>query len=264
LTDLRRFAAVVLGVFVLAGGLAGCTAQTVTDRSAANGSPSERTGEPSKNRSRYAPPTIEPKRLGEFVDRLEDHLSWCRAGIDDEPQAISCTDWQNIEIPASVCGVEGDVQLHNGRATLASSRYPEYPKVGISVSVSAYDDGVVYGDLDGDGMDEAGVSAWCDNRGGTAGGQLGQEWIIFTGYKPVRAIGSVTPQHGSEPNHIPYIGRDPIIGQGRIVALESFYGDHDGTCCPTGEAITTWTYEGGRLAVLETRVLRQPDSTPPS
>lgn len=94
------------------------------------------------------------------------------AGSDD----IHCTDWKSVQIPASVCGVDGTVHLSEGRASVKSSRWPEYELVDVRVFVEdEFGSLVSYGDIDGDDKPEAAVSTWCNNRGGTAGGQLAQE-----------------------------------------------------------------------------------------
>lgn len=212
---------------------------------------------------------VDPQAREEALAQLEDHQTTCDFASEEEDvrgrewYGIECVDWKNIKVPGSACGVDHDVQLVNGEATVHSPRFADYDLVGFSLDVHAYDDGVVYGDLDNDGFDEAAVSVWCDNRGGTAAGQLGQEWVIFTDARQPRVVGSIAPQHGSDTGyHIPYIGRPIFMAPGRVVALESFYGKNDMTCCPTGQAITTWSYSNGKLAVEETAILNEPRTEP--
>jgi hypothetical protein len=214
---------------------------------------------------------VDPQARNEALSALEEHQTTCDySGTEPDPEGsvdvrgmqwygISCVDWKNIKVPGSACGIDHDVQLRNGRAEVPSPSFPDYDLVGISVSVTAYDNGVVYGDLDNDGFDEAAVSVWCDNRGGTAAGQLGQEWVIFTDARTPRVLGSVSPQHGRDSYfHVPYIGRSIFMAPGLIVAQESFYGNNDATCCPSGVAITTWSYSNGKLEVKESVVVDEP------
>ena len=52
----------------------------------------------------------------------------------------------------------------------------------------------MFGDLDGDGRDEAALSVVCANGGGTAGGQLAFSAVIFKAVgRSFRVIGIVTP-----------------------------------------------------------------------
>ncbi len=176
---------------------------------------------------------------------------------DHPPGSLQCIDWQNHAIPGSVCGVETDVRLTNGEASVRSKRHPEYESVGLSAN-----DSVVYGDLDGDGKEEAAIGTWCDNKGGTAAGQLGQEWVIFTRRGEVRSIGSVRPFQPRDDVHISY-STQLLIAPGRIISLDYFYGDHDSTCCPSGQALSTWRYADGKLTLAEREILSKPNQFPP-
>ncbi len=225
---------------------------------------------------------VDPSIRDEVLFGLEDHKSWCDFSTEDESDpegsvdprgrqsgGISCVDWKNIAVPGTVCGVEREVPLKDGEATVLSTKYrgaglePPLDAVRISVSVTGYDGGVVYGDLDNDGFDEAAVSVWCDNRGGTAAGQIGQEWVIFTDASKPRVIASISPVHGKDSDfHISYFGSSIFMAPGLVVAEELWYGEFDATCCPTGRAIITWSFANGKLSLRDTRVVSEPSQEP--
>jgi hypothetical protein len=95
-------------------------------------------------------------------------------------------DWENASVPAAICGGEGAIRLHEGVALVSSRRWTDdwrgnaTTEVPGQVEVWSYGD-EVYGDIDGDGRDEAVVPLWCTNGGGTGGGQLGQGLAIMSG-----------------------------------------------------------------------------------
>jgi hypothetical protein len=194
----------------------------------------------------------QPSAKAAETPAVSDRDRYC-ADSDD----IQCTDWKSVEIPASVCGVDGTVHLSEGRASVKSPRWPEYELVDVRVFVEdEFGSLVSYGDIDGDDNPEAAVSTWCNNRSGTAGGQLAQERVIFTrSGDDVRALGSVTPQQPI-PDDVrsSYIG-GVLLAPGRIVAVEAFYGNNDATCCPSGTAMTTWSFRDGRLLPGQAEVL---------
>ena len=159
-------------------------------------------------------------------------------------------------MPAHVCGVDEEVQLHDGNARVRSARWPEYSVVGVSAGPWE-GDGLEFGDLTGDGTDEAAVTAWCTNTGGTAGGQLAHEYIIFTSDNgSIRPLGFVTPRPSTK-YHVSYIG-SISIEIGRVSATELFYGPADATCCPSGRRRTTWIFERGELIRGRSHVSRTP------
>jgi hypothetical protein len=116
----------------------------------------------------------------------------------------------------------------------------------------------VYGDLDGDGQDEAALVVGCSNGGGTADGFLAYAQVVFTaGKKSPRAIAVVTPQQRHAPNVLPTLLR-VVIRRSQVIAREAWYGENDGTCCPSGRSTTTWRYTNGRLRAVRTVVERRP------
>jgi hypothetical protein len=116
----------------------------------------------------------------------------------------------------------------------------------------------VYGDVDGDGHDEALVPLWCNNNGGTADGALLYSLAVFTGRAgSVQPIGLITPRQ-QPPDELPTLLLVSRVSPGQIVIDETWYGPKDGTCCPSGTATTTWTYTSGQLEVATSTVTAQP------
>jgi hypothetical protein len=126
------------------------------------------------------------------------------------------------------------------------------------VTVNAGWNPVVYGDLDGDGRDEAALVVDCSNGGGTADGVLAYAQVIFTAAgKSLRVVDVLTPQQPSRSNRLPTLLTVEIV-RGKVVAREAWYGAHDGTCCPSGRTTTIWTYRDGALRAGTPTVERPP------
>jgi hypothetical protein len=97
---------------------------------------------------------------------------------------LHCVNWEDVVIPGRTCGAKHPIHLRHGQAVVRSSLYwlpKEFHGPRQEVHVSGPSVGVVYGDLDGDGRDEAALSVECDNGGETANGQLRFTWVVFAG-----------------------------------------------------------------------------------
>jgi hypothetical protein len=162
-------------------------------------------------------------------------------------------DWQNATIPGGWFLGPNQVKLTNGEATGVPTHIQF---MGADEAENVYGgDRVVYGDLDGDGLAEAGVEVWIDG-GGTAASQRAQGWIIFRAGPngPVATkviVPRMQPGNTWSPNprnagHISYVSAIRIL-PGEVLAGELYYRPTDATCCPSGKATTTWTYTNGTL-----------------
>jgi hypothetical protein len=175
---------------------------------------------------------------------------------------LHAVDWADATVPGSVCGATHSIRLHRSLARVAQRRWsrryhtaawPAWPRV----TVEAGWDRVVYGDLDGDGEDEAALGVGCSNGGGTADSFLAYARVIFTAAaNSPRVIGVITPQK-QPPNELPTLVT-VAIRRGEIVAHEAWYGPNDGTCCPSGRSRTIWMYNKERLIPTSTVVERTP------
>jgi len=175
-------------------------------------------------------------------------------GGGSRPKSLNLhkVNWAEVTLPGSICGASHRIRLHHHLAVVASSRWRSWPRVTVDAGWNP----VVYGNLDGDGQDEAALVVDCNNGGGTADGVLAYAQAIFTaaGNSP-RVIGVVTPQR-------PDTYGAPLltvsIRRGKIVAHEAWYGPNDGTCCPSGRATTNWTYAHGSLRPGKSHIERRP------
>lgn len=150
----------------------------------------------------------------------------------------------SVRVPAALCGTSGDFTLRNGSASGIPSRYGPLD-AGTTGKV-------VYGDLDGDGHDEAAIDVYCNYSGGN--GVPGQGYVIITGQggKPA-PLGVVTAQRQT-PQTFTSAVETIAISHNRIEATEDWYHPDDADCCPSGRAHTTWTYSPGKLTPGKPRI----------
>ncbi|MCW2673839.1 MAG: hypothetical protein JWP14_2428 [Frankiales bacterium] len=167
-----------------------------------------------------------------------------------------------MTLPGAVCLQSQQLlQVRDGRVRIRDRRgYPDHPGQVSYFNLTASMNGIVYGDLEGAGVSDAAVPLACDNNGGTADGQLLFSIAIFSGKGGDRhLIGLVTPRVQPKANHVTIIGTFDdavVITPHRLFVQEVFYGTHDPTCCPSGRATTTWTFQLGRLKPAASRVTR--------
>ena len=156
-------------------------------------------------------------------------------------------DWNRAVVPGSVCGAGRPVALRTGSATIRSRRWPGVPRVSVDRGR------VVYGDLSGDGRDDAALQIVCADLGGTAAGQLAFAVVVYApSTRAPAAIGVLTPVLRTSGRHVPILV-PTSIGHDTVTVTEAVYGPHDADCCPTGRARTVWKLERGRLRPASTR-----------
>lgn len=156
---------------------------------------------------------------------------------------LSSVNWSKATVHTELCGGTGTETLEGGVGFTLSSKWE--PSI-VQISLGAP---VVYGDVDGDGAQEAVVPLWCTNGGGTAAGQLGFGLEVFSGTaSDMTLLGTITPEPPLGPHHTSYIDTaETRIGQGSVTVQELFYGPSDGTCCPSGRRESVWTFDNGAL-----------------
>jgi hypothetical protein len=159
------------------------------------------------------------------------------------PQDIHSVDWPNTALPGTFCGIDGLIPFRAGEAMARSTTYGEVHLFQGMIGAGP----VTYGDLNGDGKDEAVVGVECDNNGGTAAGQLVFGAVVVANRGDLRAIGMITPQE-QLPNaqHVTLLD-DVRVEPGKVVVGEAWYRPSDADCCPSGKAVTTWTLSSGTL-----------------
>ncbi len=176
------------------------------------------------------------------------------AAVASRPPGIRSVRWNEVQVPALACWSSKPIRLHDGAAVARTSHWPVYlPDHRVTVY---REDHVAYGDLDGDGLDEAALGIVCTNGGGTAGGQLAVAQVIFRLVNgSLHAVRIVRPRvRAGVAYHVPLVTVQ--ILRGRVVATEYFYGPKDGDCCASGRARTIWRYVNGRLVPGRTVVTR--------
>ncbi len=168
-------------------------------------------------------------------------------------RTTSRVSWREVSLPGSVCGAARPIQLHGGRAGIRTRRFGGGLR---RITVYSGWNPVVYGDLDGDGPDEAALVVDCDSGAGTADSVLAYAQVIFSidGTKAT-ARGVVIPRVQPK-DELPTL-LTVKFRRGSIVAHEAFYGPHDGTCCPSGRATTIWTYMSHSLKPGRSSITRQ-------
>jgi hypothetical protein len=191
--------------------------------------------------------------------------------------AIHHVAWTRIDVPGEVCGVGGNVRLHptGFRDSGARSRWGEakfrsprgYPNAGTSgpryLVLADTPSQIAYGDVNGDGADEAALPLACNNNGGTADGAISNRLAVYSMSQRhrLRLMGLLGPR-------IQYRHRLPTqlftvaITSGRVVVHEVFWGACDGTADPSGRATSVWTFQDGGLRPSSTTVTRRGTRAP--
>jgi hypothetical protein len=177
---------------------------------------------------------------------------------------IHAVHWQSATLPGAACRAAEPIRLspigpqnRYGEASIRSVDDPWWLPLRVAIGVTS-GGGVAYGDVDGDGRDEALVVVECSNGGGTAGGQL-RFSVVVAGVEDdaLRLLGIITTRQalGGFGVHVPLVAvRNSDIRDGRVTAHEYWYGPHDGTAGSSGRASTVWVYSHGGMVPRRTTV----------
>ncbi|RSS84366.1 hypothetical protein [Streptomyces sp. WAC06614] len=169
------------------------------------------------------------------------------AVVGPAPGDLHEVDWASTPFPGEYCDVPGLVRSSD------SDQVKEHSRTWGAVHVFRYAE-VTYGDLDGDGRDEAAISVSCDNGGGTASGQLVFGYVVFgRSAAGLVALGSLTARQRPSGVATTRMG-GVVLGPGRATVTEHWYHPEDPTCCPQGRATTVWTYENQRFVPTSPRI----------
>lgn len=187
-------------------------------------------------------------------------MRWCWAvvvavlagcGSPDTALDLRATDWREVAVPGAACFSSSAVELREGEALIADTVRGNPSKGGgpshVRLAVMSGDDAkpeVTYGDLNGDRQEDAFLRLHCSNNAGTASGALLYSVAAFTIEDGrLRTLGLITPKVQPE-FEMPTLLEIRSIGDGQVVVAEQWYRDGDSTCCPSGSAVTTWTWDG--------------------
>jgi hypothetical protein len=154
--------------------------------------------------------------------------------------------WQNARVTAEFCGVAEAVRVVDGLATAPSTIFSE---VTLFVGTPSY------GTLDEPVGPVAAVPVGCNNGGGTGAGDLASAYMIVAERDGrLLSFAEITPKaHVGERAHKVFA---VTFGDQAIEAHELWYRSEDATCCPSGRAATTWTYQDGTFTPSPAHITR--------
>jgi hypothetical protein len=162
-------------------------------------------------------------------------------GLGPAPDDLRSVEWASSTLPGDFCDVSGLLVLQAGEVAAESATWGE-------VLVEVLPDENSYGDIDGDGREDAAVAVLCDSGGRTGSSVLRYGFIVVADHdSQLEAIGAVVPQVQPEDAYAATELSVIEMGDGRIVVDEHWYRHEDATCCPTGRATTKWTLQNGQL-----------------
>ena len=176
---------------------------------------------------------------------------------------LHALDWRSLALPGAVCGSSRPIRLLRHPWGGAALLRGDVDHLWWNPLVVETWSKPTFGDLDGDGRDEAAINVDCANGGGTGGGQLETSVVVFAAAgRSLHVVGVLTPRQPLTPDtHVP-VSFVRTLGEGRVVVSEGWYGPYDGDCCPSGRARTVWTLRAGRLRPLRTTILRKTWTSP--
>jgi hypothetical protein len=158
--------------------------------------------------------------------------------LDQAADDLRDVDWQQATLTARFCGVDEPVTMRNGEVKAASATWGQV-RVWVTVRKPVW-----YGDLDGDGRDEAAVSLGC----GTAPRELAFGLVVVRSRDgALELVGEIaTTTMRDDAPHVPML-TDPQFGRGGITVKELWYRPGDSNCCPSGASLTRWSLRDGTL-----------------
>ncbi|MEW2265030.1 hypothetical protein ACGF5T_22460 [Streptomyces sp. NPDC047853] len=165
------------------------------------------------------------------------------SALGPAPADLRDVDWTHAVLPGDFCEIAGTVSLTDSEGEADSKTWGR-------VHVAQLPDLTTYGDVTGDGRDEAAVAVGCDNGGGTAAGQLVFAAIVLTARDGrLYALGTLDTQDDSSGPHPPLVSTTRLTS-GKATMTELWYRQSDANCCPSGERVSTWTLEAPDMLVL--------------
>lgn len=175
---------------------------------------------------------------------------------------LRSVEWRRIALPGGACASSRPIRPHDYEYGPAALIHPDTDLLWWNPVVVYSWSKPVFGDLDGDGRDEAALDVECANGGGTAAGQLAFSEVVFrTVGKSLRVLAILRPRQPLElAAHVP-LSRVVAIERGRVLISEAWYDPNDGDCCASGRARTIWTYAAGELRPTRTTILRKPGTS---
>jgi hypothetical protein len=156
-------------------------------------------------------------------------------------QAVRLVDFADIDQPGETCseGLEGEtpgvIPVEQGESALLD------PERIVRLEVKGAPS---YGDLDGDGDDEAVVHAVCA-YGANGAQDTVEVWDLDSG-RP-RAAASLAEAPASIESRFPPVARDVTIEDGEVVVTWDAYSERTPRCCPDRQAEVRYDLIGDQL-----------------
>jgi hypothetical protein len=159
----------------------------------------------------------------------------------ERPANIRAVDFGEVAPPGSACA-EGLRFTPPAAIPVDRGRSPVLD-IGRFTQLEV-DPDVAYGDLDGDGDDEAAVHVVC-NYGANAAEDTVHVWTLSRG-RPVH-VASLTEPPRSITGPLPPGVTDVAIEGGRVEVTWTHYAEGDPNCCPSGLTTVGYALDGDRL-----------------
>jgi hypothetical protein len=169
---------------------------------------------------------------------------------------VRSVDWRNMTYPGDACGPTntpaGGYVVHDGQGPAVGEITNSGQDAFVAESIDAGDT-VGYGDLTGDGRDEAVVSVFCRSGGSF---KWSVPWLYTTDPAAaggIRRLTAVDPPPGAALHVGPRFLVSAVIEAGRLTTSWSAVTETDPVCCPTKLVTFHQRWTGSALT---------PDGTP--
>jgi LppP/LprE lipoprotein len=167
------------------------------------------------------------------------------AGADESrSEVVRGLDFTTVAQPGDTCAdalpddTPGRIPVERGESQLLD--VPSLTRLEV-------DGRVLYGDLDGDGDDEAIVRATCNFGANGAQDTVGV-WSVDRRIPVLVDAVSAAPASVADDSRFPPAVHDVAVVDDELVVTFTTYTDDDPHCCPTGQATVSYQLDGGDLA----------------
>lgn len=179
---------------------------------------------------------------GDVVTGDRTNVGGLGGGLTDlvSGRAIRLLNFNELDQRGSACAaVPGEapstIQVTGGESAVFDEEW---------LSRLVVDEGALYGDLDGDGADEAVVHTVCEYGANGAQDQI-QVWDVATGDSEPLATLDEAPAEISE--GLPPTVKAVAVEGGSLVVTWSHYDDGEPRCCPGLESVARYEVSGDQI-----------------
>jgi hypothetical protein len=157
------------------------------------------------------------------------------------PDPIREVDFASVSQPGTACS-EG-LRITPPRRIAVAGGESALLDLGMLTRLQV-DPDVAYGDLDGDGSDEAAVHVVCEFGANGADDSI-QVWSLSNGSPAIVDTLSEPPARLAGP--LPPAVKRVAITDGEVVVTWTHYGDDDPNCCPSRQTVLRYQLDDGAL-----------------